>query len=235
MHCFTIGEPTGIIHAGIKIHQNQHPVGMRWGNNPKDSQIIPLSKAQYQIVKELREAGKIDDSPVVLVKADIQTNGSGLKFEMEEDPNDPRALVYIYTATAAGSSLEIPPEDANPDSVKFTANTYVHEEMDLGGKYKRIKRTYQSFEQAVGIKIIGFERVVADGAQWNEALLIMQPKSSFRVVRGGDIRGLIPEFVLSWPGPIKACSRRTMECRCTIRVTVPEKYKFRLTSGESRP
>jgi hypothetical protein len=181
--------------------------------------IVPICKAQYKAVKAMVEAKKIsNDTPCRLVRADITIDERGVRFELEKDPSDQRALIYIYTSTqAAGNAMSrgSAPEDAVPNAVMLTSNEARH--ITESG---RVKRVHPPFSEAVGIRRID-ATILTDGeATWNEALLELDPGASFRVVRGGDVRDLVPEFLVTWNG-------------FRLRTVVPERYRSRM--DEARP
>jgi hypothetical protein len=213
MKLFAVSEPvdSGVIPTGIVIDTSLEkegkviiPAGMRWGSNTEGRQIIPLARPQYKIMKAAVEAGIIQDGPCVLGRADLREKRGGengetvLLFEVEKDPSDQRALVYLSTSTAPaqkGSQRGRLPDDAVPDAVVLTADDF--------------RRT-----EAVGVTVIAEEEIQQNGARWKEMVLLLLPGASFRVVRGGDMREKIPEFSVRWNG-------------YKLRTVIPERYRSR--------
>jgi hypothetical protein len=222
MKLFTVSEPRagdGLVVPGIRIFPSESPMGLRWGSAAReDSKVVPIAKAQYRAVRGALEAHIITpDTACHLVRADVVDAGEkGLKFELEKDESDQRALIYICTrtlATGEGMMRGGAPDDAVPNAVTLTSNEALH--VDNGrGPRDRVQRVHKPFSEAVGIERLGVSLVSEDGATWNEALLVLQPGASFRVVRGGDVRDMVPEFVVTWTGH-------------KLRTVVPERWRKR--------
>lgn len=224
MKLFTVCEPgagDGIVTPGIRVFPNESPMGLRWGAATQAAmKIVPVCKAQYRAVKGMIEAEVITpETACHLVRADVIDAGEkGLKFEVERDAADQRAFIYVCTRTLAvnqGSFVRgSMPEDAVPNTVTLTANEAKHVTDGVGPR-DRVRRVHNPFSEAVGIKRLDVSLIAEDGASWNEALLVLQPSASFRIVRGGDVRDLVPEFLVVWTGH-------------KLRTVVPERYRQRL-------
>lgn len=197
MKLFAVDEPADIIKPGIRILPGESPVGLRWGA----SGVIPVAKAQYKAVRAALEAGKFETHFLRLERADIFEDGDkGLRFEIEKDPRDQRALVYVYTSTlAADRPMRMGPDDAIPNTVTFTSPDPFRV-TEGEGTHQRAKRIHPPFSEVVGVTVVKSEQITVDGATWNEALITMVPGSSFRIVRGGDTRDIVPEFLVVWNG-----------------------------------
>lgn len=227
MKLFAVSEPvdSGVVPEGIVIDASLEkegkviiPAGMRWGSKTEGRQIIPLARPQYKAMKAAIEEGIIQDGPCVLWRADLKEKRDGnagetvLLFEVEKDPSDQRALVYLSTSTAPaqkGSQRGRLPDDAVPDAVVLTADDFRRIEAE-----GRIKRFDKPFSEAVGVTVIAEEEIVQDGARWKEMVIMLLPGASFRVVRGGDMHERVPEFSIRWNGH-------------KLRTVIPERYRNR--------
>lgn len=222
MKLFTVSEPVpgdGIVKPGIDVLPNESPMGLRWGaTTPAEMKVLPLCKAQYRAVRGALEAGLIDpESPCRLVRADIANVKERPRFEIERDERDQRAFIYICTSTAAGEAPRgSTPEDAMPNAVTLTSNNTLHISEGTGPR-DRVRWVYKPFSEAEGIERIDVALLTAGGATWNEALLVLQPGASFRVVRGGDVQDLVPEFLVIWTGH-------------KLKTVVHDRYRDRLES-----
>lgn len=229
MKLFTVSEPLpgdGLVVPGIRVFPSESPMGLRWGAATREaSKVVPICKAQFRAVRGLLEAKIITpDTACHLVRADVVDAGEkGLKFELEKDEADQRALIYVCTRTLAAGDAIVRggmPDDAVLNTVTLTSNEAKH--LDGGrGPRDRVHRAHNPFSDAVGIERMGVSLVTEEGASWNEALLVLQPGASFRVVRGGDVRDLVPEFVVTWTGH-------------KLRTVVPERYRSRM-EGIAQP
>lgn len=222
MKLFQIHEPVpgyGIVTPGINVSTGSPPMGFRWGERYVDGvrevQVVGLCKAQYKAIKAMIDGGFIEEgTECVLRQADLLDLGDrGLRFEVEQDRNDLRALVYVGTRTAAGRPSNDGPRDAIHNAVTFTSGDpkrFVEGE----GEFRFVRRVHPPFSEVVGVELVANEQITDAGATWNEALLIMLPGSSFRVVRGGDMSGLVPEFLVVWTGH-------------KLRTIIPQHYQSR--------
>lgn len=228
MKLFRIYEPVpgdGIVTPGISITPSHTPAGFRWGeryvDGAREVQIVGLCKAQYKAMRAMIDAGFIEeDTPCVLRQADLADLGNrGLRFEVEKDRNDQRALVYVGTRTAAAEQpMRHGPRDAVHNAVTFTCGD-PQRFVEGDGNFKFVRRAHPPFNEAVGVELLASELITEEGATWNEALLIMLPGSSFRIVRGGDIAGMVPEFLVVWTGH-------------KLRTIIPQHYRG-LTEAEA--
>lgn len=211
MKLFTVSEPVpgdGLVRPGIHVPLNESPMGLRWGALPAQDgmKILPICKVQYRAARAAVESRLIrPDGACILVRADVVSGPKGLRFDVEKDDRGQRAFVYIRTSTAAGDSTRGAgqrgegPEDAVPNTVIFTSNEASHI-IDGEGPRGRVRWAHKPFSEAVGVERLDTALLTEGGATWNEALLVLQPGASFRVVRGGDVRDLVPEFTVIWTG-----------------------------------
>lgn len=224
MKLFTVSEPVpgdGLVRPGIRVFPNESPMGLRWGSSTQDDmKVLPICKTQYRAVRAAVESHLISaDGACILVRADVAMGPKGLRFDVEKDERDQRAFIYVCTSTLAG---DIPrsggrgeaPDDAIPNTVILTSNEASHV-VDGAGPRDRVRWAHKPFSEAVGIERLATALLTAEGATWNEALLVLQPGASFRVVRGGDVRDLVPEFTVIWTGH-------------TLRTAVHGRYRNRL-------
>jgi hypothetical protein len=197
-------------------------MGLRWGaTTHEDSKIVQLCKTQYRAIREAREAGLINaEGACILARADVVSSPKGVRFNVEKDARDQRAFIYICTSTRAGDTARGSgqrgegPDDSIPNTVIFTSNEASHV-VEGTGPRDRVRWAHKPFSEAVGVELLDLALLTEEGATWNEALLILQPGASFRVVRGGDVRDLVPEFLVIWTGH-------------KLRTVVPERYRRRL-------
>lgn len=112
-----------------------------------------------------------------LVNADNQMP----RLVRELNPRDRAALVSVEVACGESGST------------KLYANT-VSEKWDE--TKKRVIREARPIEEAVGVTV-HCSSMSDSGLQY---LISMQPGSSFRVVRSGDLQGAAPELVVLWNG-----------------------------------
>lgn len=222
MKLYTVSEPIfgdGFVTPGIRIFPNDNPMGLRWGAvHQPDMKIVTVCRSQYRAVKAMVDSGKLaSDQACHFTRADVTVGDRGLRFELEKDENDQRAFVYVRTSTVAAdgsASRGAMPDDALPNTVTLTSNEYRHA-VEGEGPRQRVRRVHQAFNEAVGVASLDNALLSDDGALWNEALLTLLPGSSFRVIRGGDIHDLVPEFLVTWTGH-------------KLRTVVPERYRRRM-------
>lgn len=225
MKLFTVSEPIpgdGLVRPGIRVFANESPMGLRWGSlTQTDMKILPLCRTQYRAVRGAVESALINaDGACILVRADVVSGPKGLRLDIEKDERDQRAFIYVCTRTLAGDTARgggqrgEGPDDAIPNTVVLTSNESNHV-VDGAGPRDRVRWAHKPFSEAVGIERLDTALLTEDGATWNEVLLVLQPGASFRVVRGGDIRDLVPEFTVIWTGH-------------RLRTAVHERYRPRL-------
>lgn len=225
MKLFTVSEPVpgdGLVRPGIRVFPNESPMGLRWGSSTQAGmKVLPLCKTQYRAVRGAVESNLISaEGACVLVRADVVSGPKGLRFDVEKDERDQRAFIYVCTSTLAGDATRSGgqrgegPDDAIPNTVILTSNEASHV-VDGAGPRDRVRWAHKPFSEAVGIERLDTALLTEEGATWNEALLVLQPGASFRVVRGGDVRDIVPEFLVIWTGH-------------KLRTSVHERYRHRL-------
>lgn len=216
MKLFTVSEPgDGFVTPGIHVDPNESPMGLRWGSaNRDDLRLVPVCKPQYKAVRAAVDKGLVNNAHrLVLARADlIDTGDKGLRFELEKDDRDQRALIYVCTQTAASTQpVRGGPDDALHNNVTFTSGDPVRV-VDGVGSYQRVRRVHPPFSETVGVRLVQSALISDSGATWNEALVVMVPGTSFRIVRGGDTRDMVPEFLVVWTGH-------------RLRTVIPERYR----------
>lgn len=225
MKLFTLSEPIpgdGLVAPGIRVFPNESPMGLRWGaSTHAEQRVVALCKAQYRAVRGAVDSRLISaEGACILVRADVSAVAKGLRFDLEKDDRDQRAFVYVCTSTLAGEHGRVgAPDDAVPNTVILTSNEASHV-VDGSGPRDRVRWAHKPFSEAVGIDRIDTSLLTEGGATWNETLLVLQPGASFRVVRGGDVRDLVPEFTVIWTGH-------------KLRTAVHERYRGRLEGASS--
>ena len=186
MKCYTITEE---MHKGLVI-QSKSLIGshdpMLTIGDPGSVTNLPLSKDLLSVFNEA--ATELGLTELKLLRAEVSTN-EPLRLIKERNQKSSQCLVHVATD--------------NVGPMWFEANSY-SEELRRG----RVERRYAEFPPP-GVEVVARGMSVGGNPQ---GLFIMQPGSSFRICRRGDLQDASPVLIVAWPGS-------------TLRCFAPAKYR----------
>lgn len=186
MKCYTITEELerGLVIKSRSVIGSHDP--MLTVGDPGSMTNMPLSKDLLNVFNEaVTELGLTE---LKLLRAEVSTNAP-LRIIKERNQKSSKALVHVAT------------DSMGP--LWFEANSY-QEELQRG----RVERRYDNFPTP-GVEVVAQGMSCGGNPQ---GLFIMQPGSSFRICRRGDLQGASPVLIVAWPGS-------------TLRCFAPAKYR----------
>ena len=181
MRCFTLGEE---LVEGIELRRYESDLFIQAGELPA-AQGIPLAKTWRDAMEQaLAKAGRPDDLPLVK-SATLPKNGPLVLQVMQDQRPDRLALVHVSLGAGEGGELV------------YTQSGYTErlDEMDVVRKHHF--PFIQGGRPPAGISVVAIG-IGAGGEP--EALLVMKRKSSFRLVRSGDVGEAALAFSVYWDG-----------------------------------
>lgn len=186
MKCYTITEELqrGLVIKSKSIMGAHDPV-LSVGD-PGSIMHLPLSSDLLRVFNEA--ATELGLTELTLLRAEVSTN-EPLRLIKERNQKSSSCLVHVATNNVGPMWLE--------------ANSY-EEELQRG----RVERRYSSFPSP-GVTPVAWGMCIDNNPQ---GLFIMQPGSSFRICRRGDLQGASPVLIVAWPGS-------------TLRCFAPAKYR----------